>query len=50
MLDEVLRLQQDRDSGVREFRLRRDMVEKANDTMLRAGVLIGPVTYEELMP
>ena len=50
MLDEVLRLQQDRDSGVREFRLRRDMVEKANDTMFRAGVLIGPVTYEELMP
>ena len=50
MLDEVLRLQQDRDSGVREFRLRRDMVEKANDAMLRAGVLIGPVTYEELMP
>ena len=50
MLDEVLRLQQDRDSGVREFRLRRDMVEKANATMLRAGVLIGPVTYEELMP
>ena len=50
MLDEVLRLQQDRDSGAREFRLRRDMVEKANDTMLRAGVLIGPVTYEELMP
>ena len=50
MLDEVLRLQQDRDSGVREFRLRRDMVEKANDTMLRAGILIGPVTYEELMP
>jgi NitT/TauT family transport system substrate-binding protein len=50
MLDEVLRLQQDRESGVREFRLRRDMVEKANDTMLRAGILIGPVTYEELMP
>ena len=50
MLDEVLRLQQDRDSGVREFRLRRDMVEKANDTMLHAGILIGPVTYEELMP
>ena len=50
MLDEVLRLQVGRDSGVREFRLRRDMVEKANDAMLRAGVLIGPVTYEELMP
>ena len=50
MLDEVLRLQQDRDSGVREFRLRRDMVEKANETMHKAGVLIGPVTYEELMP
>ena len=50
MLDEVLRLQVSHDSGVREFRLRRDMVEKANDAMLRAGVLIGPVTYEELMP
>ena len=50
MLDEVLRLQVDHDSGVREFRLRRDMVEKASESMHRAGILVGPVKYEELMP
>ena len=40
----------DHDSGVREFRLRRDMVEKASESMHRAGILVGPVKYEELMP
>ena len=50
MLEEVLRLQQDHDSGLREFRLRPDMVEKADDMMLRAGVMARAVTYEELMP
>ena len=50
MLEEVLRLQKDHDSGLREYRLRPDMVEKANGMMLDAGVVKRAVSYEELMP
>lgn len=48
MLLEVLSLQLDRDSGQREFRVRPDMVEKANQLMLECGMLRREVTYEEL--
>ena len=50
MLDEVLRLQLDRDSGQREFRLRPDMVDFASRMMLEQGMLSRAITYEELMP
>lgn len=50
MLDEVLRLQQDPDSGVREFRLRPDMVEKASRMMFEAGILKREISMEELLP
>lgn len=50
MLMEVLRLQKDGESGIREFRLRPDMVDKANEMMLQAGVIREPITYEKLMP
>ena len=50
MLEEVLRLQLDPDSGEREFRLRPDMVELANRLMTEAGLLKHEVTYEMLMP
>lgn len=49
MLDEILRLQLDRESGEREFRLRPDMVDQANKLMTRCGMLKNPVTYEELI-
>lgn len=49
MLMEVLRLQLDRDSGKREFRLRPDMVEKANRMMRECGFIKRTVTYQELM-
>ena len=49
MLEEVLRLQIDRDSKKREFKLRRDMVEKASRLMRECGLISRPVTYEELM-
>ena len=49
MLDEILRLQFDRESGEREFRLRPDMVDQANKLMTRCGMLKNPVTYEELI-
>lgn len=50
MLEEVLRLQLDPDSGEREFRLRPDMVEHTCSLMKEAGLLKREVTYEMLMP
>ena len=49
MLEEVLRLQVDRESGEREFRLRPDMVERANTLMLENQMILRPVPYEELI-
>ena len=48
MLEEILRLQLDPDSGEREFRLREDMLRQASDLMLRAGRIQRPVTLEDL--
>ena len=48
MLEEILRLQLDPDSGEREFRIRPDMLEKANDLMLRNGELSRAITMEDL--
>ena len=48
MLQEVLRLQVDRESGEREFRLRPDMVRQAGQLMTENGMLSREVTYEEL--
>ena len=50
MLDEVLRLQLDHESGLREFRVRPDMVEKANRMLLNSGALPAPVKPEEILP
>ena len=50
MLEETLRLQLDPDSGDRSFRLRKDMVEKADRMMMDAGILKREVRYEELLP
>ena len=47
-LDEILRLQVDRDSGQREFRLRPDMVKQASDLMLESQLLLKEVTYEQI--
>ncbi len=49
MLDEVLRLQIDRESGKREFRLRPDMVKLASDLMVECKMLSREITYEELI-
>ena len=49
MLQEVLRLQVDRESKKREFRLRRDMVKMASQLMVENGMLSREVTYEELI-
>lgn len=48
MLTEVLRLQADRESGKREFRLRPDMVRQASRMMHENKMLSREVTYEEL--
>lgn len=48
-LQEILRLQQDKESGKREFRVRPDMVKKASRLMMECGMLKREVTYNELM-
>ena len=48
MLQDVLRLQIDRESGEREFRLRPDMVKLASDLMVEYVMLDHEVTYEQL--
>ncbi len=49
MLKEVLRLQVDRESKKREFRLRPDMVRLASNLMVKNNMLSREVTYEELI-
>lgn len=49
MLQEILRLQIDKQSGQREFRLRPDMVKLANELITEAGVEGKEVTYEQLI-
>lgn len=48
MLQEVLRLQIDRESGEREYRLRPDMVKLASDLMVEYNMISREVTYEQL--
>ena len=48
MFKETLRLQIDRDSKKREFRVRPDMVEKASQMMFESGMIKRRVTYKEL--
>lgn len=50
MLDEVLRLQVAKDTGLREFRLRPEMVRAASDLMLRNGMIGKPIQAEDLLP
>ena len=49
MLREVLRLQVDRESKKREFRLRPDMVQRASRLMLENHMLEHEVTYDQLI-
>lgn len=49
MLHEVLRLQIDRESGKREFRLRPDMVRQASHLMVENHMLSREVSYDELI-
>ena len=44
MLQEILRLQLDSESGEREFRLRPEMVKQASDLMIEAGLLTNEVS------
>ena len=49
MLDEILRLQRDSATGRRDFLLRPDMVKRASDLMVEAGLLKKKVDYEMLI-
>ena len=48
MLEDILRLQVDRESGKREFRLRPDMVKQASDLLEEYWMIDHEVTYEQL--
>ena len=48
MLQEVLRLLADRESGEREYRLRPDMVKLASDLLVEYRMIDHEVTYEQL--
>ena len=50
MLEDVLRLQVDRESGQRDFRLRPDMVKLASSLMAEYMMLGREITFEELVP
>jgi len=49
MLKETLRLQIDRESKLREFRVRADMVKKASKLMKQCGMIKREVTFNELI-
>ncbi len=49
MLQECLKLQIDRDSKQREFRVRKDMVTKASKLMKSCGLIKREVSYKELI-
>jgi len=49
MLDEILRLLVDRESGKREYRLRPDMVQLANSLMLENQIILREIPYDKLI-
>ena len=49
MLDEILRLQINRETGKREFRLRPDMVKQASRLMYENNMLSREISYDELI-
>ena len=50
MLEEIIKLQKDHETGKQEFKLKREMVEKASELMHEYGLLANEVSYEEIMP
>ena len=50
MLEDILRLQLDKETGERAFKLRPDMVSLMSQLMLENQILLQEVTYEDLMP
>lgn len=49
MLEEILALQLDPDSHEREYRIREDMLQQANEIMMQGGLIQRYVTLEELV-
>ena len=50
MLEEILRLQKDRDSGEREFALKPEMVERASHMLYENGFILNEVPYSLICP
>ena len=49
MLEEILSLQLDPDTHEREYRIREDMLQQANEIMMQGGLIQRYVTLEELI-
>ena len=49
MLEEILNLLVDKETGRREYRLRREIVDQANQLMLDNNLIFDEVSYEQLL-
>lgn len=49
MLEEILRLQIDHESGKREFQLKPEMVQHASQLMLECNMIKSDITYEQII-
>ena len=50
MLKEIIRLQQDQQTGKQEFTMKKEMVEEASKLMHEYGLLANEISYEEMIP
>lgn len=50
MLNEILRLQIDQETGTQTFVLKKDMVDKASELLHEYGLLANEIAYEEIVP
>ena len=50
MLEEIIHLQLDQETGEQPFTLRRDMVESAVNILHENGLIQHEIDYEELIP
>jgi hypothetical protein len=49
MLEEILRQLVNEETGQREYRLRKEIVEQANQLMLDNNLIFDEVTYDQLL-
>ncbi|MCR4764831.1 MAG: ABC transporter substrate-binding protein [Bacteroidaceae bacterium] len=50
MLQEIIRLQKDKETGEQAFLLKEEMVKKASDLMYSNGLISSKLSYQDIMP